>query len=137
MTLLLGVIIHEFYGLSRVSCVQNDYFITPIQYPVWHILCSMAVWHILCSMAVWHILCSMAVWHILCSMAVWHIYNERARARCIYHAIALWAWAWVHEHYTLGGRSGLGQNSLVRFNLLTPGPLFLRLRIYYRPQILN
>ena len=36
-----------------------------------------------------------------------------------------------------GVHAGLGQNSLARFNLLTPAPLFLRLRIYYSPQILN
>ena len=55
------------------------------------------------------------------------VYNERTRARCIYRTNALW----VHEHYTLA------RNSLARFNLLAPTPLFLRLRIYYRPQVLN
>ena len=29
------------------------------------------------------------------------VYNERARARCIYHANTLW----VHDHYTLGARA--------------------------------
>ena len=72
------------------------------------------------------------------------VYNERARVAYTVPCV-IGMGAWMNEHYTLGlwplafggFGSGLGQNSLVRLNLLTPDPLFLRLRIYYSPQVLN